>query len=252
MRKFMILAAVVVFGVLAATAFARNTVHTVTSKASVNKAGTKAKPEPFVAYYKYTAVESNGLRAATPVQWSWKWNGVVANQGDKFPICTAQQVDTAQSDSVCPKGSLVATTPAEFLAKLGPESDPSSSVSCNKRVNMYNAGKGKAIWVIVGPAAKCAGVAYLPPVPITLKTSGDTTTFGFTFAENITHPLPGIEGGIVSIDWQYKKLTKKVGGKTIGYLQSTGCGKSKTRTFTYTVKDADGNTTTSAKAGTCK
>jgi hypothetical protein len=233
-------------GIAAATAFAAAE-HTVSSTASKNKTGSKAKPAQFNAKWTYSVSDATGARAPAPNTWAWKWDGVKVD-GSKFPKCTAEKIDAAQSDSVCPKGSLVATAP--FTAKLGPDANPMSSVTCSgKTVRTYNAGANKQAILIVGPGTNCAGIGYLAPATITMKTVGRTTTMTLAFPENITHPLPGIAGGLTDISTSYKPLSKKVGKKTYYYMSSTSC--SSQRKFTFTVTDSTGTTTKTANAGRC-
>lgn len=245
-KKILAVAMTATMGIAAATAFAAAD-HTVSSTASKNRTGSKAKPAQFNATWKYAVADATGARAPAPLKWSWKWDGVRVD-GSKFPKCTAEMIDAAQSDSVCPKGSLVATAP--FTAKLGPENNPMSSVTCSgKTVRTYNAGPNKQAILIVGPGTNCAGIGYLAPAVITMKTVARTTTMTLVFPENITHPLPGIAGGLTDISTSYKPLKKTVGRKTHYYMSSTSC--SSQRKFTFTVVDSTGTTKKTANAGRC-
>lgn len=245
-RKVLAVTVTATMGIAAATAFAAAD-HSVTSKASKNKIGSKSKPVQFNATWDYSVADATGARAPAPLKWSWKWDGVRMD-GSKFPKCTAEMIDAAQSDSVCPKGSLIATAP--FKAKLGPENNVMSSVSCDgKTVRTYNAGPNKQAILIVGPGTSCAGIGYLAPSTITLKTVNRTTTATLVFPENITHPLPGIAGGLTEIQTSYKPIYKRVGKKTYYYMSSTSCRSQ--RKFTFTVTDSTGTTTKTANAGRC-
>ena len=223
------------------------------------KAGTPDKPAAFKdAEWHYTAVGPNASRAPSPDYWVYAWEGVVHN-GKDFPTCTAAEIDAVQSDANCPKKSLVAT--AVFTAKLGPENDTTQSVSCTgKTVNMYNAGKKGITWLVVGPPDNCAGVGYLPPFTATIKNEkglatgkkpGPQTSFvKVTLPPNVKNPLPGIEGGLDSIDVTFKNLKTKVDGKTVYYLASTGCDGE--RDFSFTTVDKEGTHVNEASAGACK
>ena len=52
-----------------------------------------------------------------------------------------------------------------------------------------------------------------------------------TLPENIREPLPGVEGGFVVVNVKYNKVTAKVKGKKVAYLQSI-CKKGTKRSFT--------------------
>ena len=89
----------------------------------------------------------------------------------------------------------------------------------------------------------------LPPIPLTWKKTSSGSQAVFPIPANISHPLPGIEGGFVTLtNVSFKKLTKKVQGKTVGYLQSI-CKKGTTRTFSFTSSDPapQGTVTTTIK-----
>ena len=90
-----------------------------------------------------------------------------------------------------PKKSLVVSGPTEAL--LGPDSDPNSAIECTgKEGRLYNNGDSLTYYV-TGPAADCAGVSYLAPFVVEMKTKGKRTTFSLAFPDNISHPIPGIQ-----------------------------------------------------------
>lgn len=247
-RRTIIAAAVATAMLIAATAAYAATTYTVTSSAPSNVAGSKAKPAAFTPTVEFKGLDATGLRAPTPDSWKWQWNGVTID-GTGFPTCTLAQIDAAQSDSVCPKGSLVAEGPLE--AMLGPEGNTSSNILCTgKSVRFYNAGPKLIAGLLVGPATNCAGVAYLAPFPITLKTSGGSTTTTMVLPKNLSHPLPGVEGSVPSMKLVYKKLSRRSKGKTISYVSSTSCPSK--RTLTWTTRDPTGTHVSTADLGKCK
>jgi hypothetical protein len=242
---------------LATTAYAATT-YSVSATGSP-AAGSKKSPAPFTGGFSMSA--TNGAnRQSTPTSWKWSMEGVVFN-GAGMPTCTAAQIDAAQSDSVCPPGSLIGVAnPAD--GRLGPQTDDSSFVECKgKYINMYNAGPNLQVWLFTGPGDQCAGVGYLPPFNVTLQTQGKTTTSTLVFPDNIAHPLPGIEGSLTQIDTKYINRSVKVKSKSAAssaskkgkkryYMSSVGC--SGTRDFTMTVTDEEGAKTNTTSAGTCR
>jgi hypothetical protein len=232
--------------VLVATAMAAAT-HTVTSAARANKAGSTKSPAKFLANFRYDVTPDGNVRPPSPDSWSWKWNGVQTH-GAAFPKCTAEMIDAAQSNSVCPKGSLFASGPIQGL--VGPDTDPTSNAECNgKKILLYNAGANEATFYVDGPPDGCLGLGYLAPAKVALKTVKGTTTTTLTFPQNLTHPLPGVSSGLSFFDVTFIPLKVKKGKKTTHFMTSSKC--SGQRTFTYTVKDPEGTHVATADAGRC-
>ena len=186
------------------------------------------------------------------MSWEWWWEGVTFN-GGSFPKCTAAQIDAAQSDSVCPKGSLIGSvSPAE--AALGPVSDPTQSLSCKgKTISIYNAGASEVTWFTEGPGEQCAGVGYLAPFTAALKKVGNSTHTTLTWPPNIVQPLHGVEGGFNLTNTTYFKVAGKPKkgkkGKSF-YATSIACKGS--RDFTVIIVDTEGKNTMNTTAGKCK
>ena len=164
------LTAAVAVGVMSMSQAATKTTVTATGSA---KGATPKAPTPFTGSFVYNAFEENpALRAANPITFEWWWDGVQIG-GKGFPTCTAAQIDAAQSDAGCPKGSLVGQVTA-LVAELGPESDRTQKITClGKDVRFYNSGPNSIVWFVVGPGEQCAGVTYLPPFETQLKKVGE-------------------------------------------------------------------------------
>src|SRR3954454_2944390 len=155
-------------GIAAAQTTEPATTYTLKSSAASNKAGSKSRPAAFVPKFSFASDPASGSgRPAAPIAWSWSWNGVAAN-GGSFPKCTVSEIDAAQSDSVCPKGALVADGP--LVAYLGPVGQPENNVNCTgETLRIYNGGKGNTVWFITGSGAQCAGLQYLAPFPVPIR-----------------------------------------------------------------------------------
>ena len=249
MRKSLSAVAVVVgTASVTAVAFAGGTGDTYTTTAKAGSGGSASKPVPVSASFHFDAAGAGGGRPVTPKEVNFIWEGIKEN-GASFPKCTAAEIDVAQSDSVCPKGSLVATGVIEAI--LGPEGNRTSNVGCVKQLKLYNSGKGRTTLFPTGDPSKCAGVGYQPPIDMPWKTVKGARQLRLPFPENISHPLPGIEGAFASLELKLKKMTVKKKGKKIGYLESKGCAKS-TRTFTLTIIPESGqNQVVTTSAGKC-
>ena len=169
------------------------------------------------------------------------------------------------SESVCPPGSLVGKGP-NLVAALGPTGDPSPGVTSpctGKTIDVYNAGPGKATFAIDGPPEQCLTLGFLGAFDVSVTTSGGKSVFRWTQPDNLTHPLPGVTGTLVSGTMDFpqiaaaakvasvaKKKKKKKKKVKHFYLESTGCVPP-TRDFTYTVADEFGTHTNTTSAGNC-
>jgi hypothetical protein len=253
MRKFLFIAVMAAAVAVAGLAYAQDADDTVTLTSSAPSGGKKSKPKPVAPTFSATLSGPGGVRAKTPKTHSWYWTGI-KEYGKYFPKCTADEIDAAQSDSVCDPKALVAE--GTIVAKLGPEGQLEQNTNCNKSLRYYNEGAGKMNLYAYGPAEECAGVGYLPPIPITWKKKGTSSEQVLEFPQNIAHPLPGIEGGFAEFEVTFKNVTKKVklpGIKKkvkIGYLSSVGCkGK---RSFTFTsVPEVGTQNVQTVEAGSC-
>jgi len=237
------------------SAFAQDAADTMSVKSTAVTGGSASKPKAVAPTWSIDVVAARpGERATTPIEHDFSWGGVREN-GKYFKTCTADQMDIAQSDSVCNAKALVAK--GSLVANLGPEGVRGQNVTCMKSFNIYNAGAGKAALFPYGDASKCAGVGYLPPLKLKWVTKGNTSTLRTVFPDNITHPLPGIEGSFSHVDYKFvqRMTTIRKGGKKqkIGYLSSTGCGTAKSRAFTFTSKTPGhpSGAIASAAAGRC-
>lgn len=240
-----------------ATAFALQTTPspvTVTAAATASKGmGTKQAPKGVGAGITTGATTSDGSRPESAKELRSSWAGIVSN-GKHFPKCTVDQIDMMQSDSTCPKGSLVAK--GTLKAVIGPEADfDTPGANCVKEVRVYNAGANQATVLLVGSAADCVGVGYLPPFPATWSKAGGIDggqTLVTPIPSNISHPLPGVLGSTTQLTMNFMKQSVKFKGKKEFYLSSVGCKGGK-RKFTQVVVGDPSNKiyTTKTTAGAC-
>ena len=250
MRKTMIGLALTAAAAVGVVTIAQGaTTITVNSLTASPKAGTKKAPEGFTGGFNFSS-DNGALRQASQVSYEWWWEGVQGGLKG-LPTCTAAQIDAGQTDSVCPKGSLIGNITG-LEARLGPEGDGGVNfIDCKgKDVRFYNGGPSTFVWFVVGPADQCAGVGYLAPFEGQLRKVGKETHFFTALPANIRNPLPGIEGGLTRLPTLFPKVSAKVKGKKQFYLRSTGCKG--TRSFNFQLIDVEGTKTISSSAGKCK
>jgi hypothetical protein len=234
MRKFVVLGLMAVFVAAAVGVAVAQDTDKVVGSSEVAKGGTKKKPKNVGAAHYHADITGavEGQRADTATKLDTEWVGLKTN-GQYFETCTADEIDLAQSDADCPKGSVIASGRIE--AQIGPEADKTVSSLCKKDIKIYNEGAGKVNVFSSGNPADCLGIGYLPPVPGTMKKKGTKLLYSLPIPPNIQTPLPGVSGYFSLIDVTFsKQKVEGAKGKQVTYLQSVGCGKAKKRGFAFT------------------
>jgi hypothetical protein len=251
-RRMLATTAVLGLGLVFASTASAEPVFDVFATATKNKTGSKKKPAPFLGSWGYTVTDGSN-RPPTGYGSRFSFEGVKWD-GKGLPTCTAQEIDIAQSDSVCPKGSLIVeTTALEALA--GPELDPSSYFACRgKTLRVYNSGPTTAAAIVVGPGDQCAGLEYTPPYEWKLSTKNGTTEVAAILPETVVHPLPGIASTGTVATYQFINQKAKVGKgkkkKTKYYFSSTKCKGE--RDFKTEILDEEGSHEFELTVGKCK
>ncbi|HEU4656087.1 MAG TPA: hypothetical protein VFR97_01115 [Capillimicrobium sp.] len=229
MRKLVALVAASTVGVTAAVAVAQSSqtnVYKVSGKAVPAKSASKKKPIPVKLIGGWDVSEQSGLRPAVVNTYSIIFEGGTANT-EFFPKCTAQQINDAQSDSVCPKGSQVGTS--KINAVVGATNNPSdTSIKCDTTGDIYNSGGGRAAIFIEGNPPACATpLATAIDAKFVKGFGGRGTGLEFTVPENLRHPVPGLDLAVTKVSFQLDKRITKVGGKKRGMFEiNQKCPKS--------------------------
>ena len=240
------LAALAVFSVVAVAHAVTNT-YTLSGTVSPSKAGTKKKPTAVAVTFKIGVGEAAGQRPASIKSVEVKIpNGKV--NGKSFPKCTVA-ILTSKGPSGCPKGSEVGS--GEFDSIAGATADPNDkSLPCHATAKAFNAANGHLLLYLTGAPPTCA-ISINKTIDATLKTSGTTTTLKFTIPDDLVHPVPGFDNTPTTITGKVKKLTRKVKGKKVPFIASTGCTGGK---HTITAKVTLENGTVQNASGTvpCK
>jgi hypothetical protein len=244
MRKMRLLAlAVIAVLGLSAVAYAQSGGNEYTVDGSVQKdGGSKKKPKASGYKFAFTIKAPGDTIPKVVKTFNISIEGTRVNT-KVAPACSAQAMDQAQSDAGCPKGSLIGT--GTIGDAVGTSGNPfSSAVYCDLPVKIYNSGNNKAaLWIKTGPPNCLAAVAQ--SVPATWKNSSKGSALIFTVPEGLRHQL-GLDLAVTSASTSFKKITKKIKGKTVGYFESIGC-KDKKRDITATFTDEAGASQTVKK-----
>ncbi len=190
-------------------------------------AGSAAKPSPAGFTEALAAASAQpGLNAAPLVDIKLTLYGLKLDSKD-FPTCSVASIVAAQTDTGCPKGSLVAS--GSIVAAVGPTSLTGPTIPCDPLLHVYNAGGGElTFFFVISGAHQCAGqvTGAAAPYPGTLVPGR-----GGTLIQNT--PLPpdtstdaaniNLYASLTAEHLVWSKATKKVHGKTVSFLSSVGC-----------------------------
>jgi hypothetical protein len=249
--------------VAAASAFAAGSFNTYTAKFSFSpsKAGSKSKPVALAVTQTLGASGTGGNRAGPLTRLTSTMYGLVSD-GKDFPTCSLKTIGNAATgyDKACPKGSLVAQGAVTSL--LGPGNDGTSTgTPCNPYLHVYNSGQGKVtfFFVIIPPKYICATLMTGASAPYsgTVKNVGKNLVLDVPLPPDISTQagnLKGVYASLIHYTLKFSKLTKKVHGKTVGYLSSVACKSGKrpwSQRFTATSYTGSSATQTLSGASKC-
>jgi hypothetical protein len=258
LRKITALAVAGVLAVAASMAFAAQTnTYTVTGKVTPVKVGTKKKPTPVQLYFGYTVAEVDGKRPALIDQYEIFFENGQTNAG-LFPKCSAESIDAAQSDSHCPKGSLMGTGNVEN--KSGSSSDETSqALSCHLDLRLHNGGVvgGEQHFTLYlhgaqdpDPAKNCP-LAVDKAIDAKFVKRSNGTALVFAVDDSLLNPAPGFDNAVVYVESTVNKVTTKVKGKTRGFFESKGkCGSDKKSEISVTFRQRDDGKKSTVKSTT--
>ncbi len=244
----------VIVGVLAlafaSVAYAQNQGTTGNTKTSIRvsglsstKGGTKKKPSQKTKLRLQIVSDtvngqgqpatSTAIKVALPKHWTFN-----SRKWPKKARCSAAKANSAQSTSVCPPGSKVATGVTRVDA-LGGQIKRTLLLSAYM---LTDGNMGAFVETAAGqaPAVKRMEVG---------KVSG--RRWNVKIDKVVQEPVPGIPTGIRTLDFRFRNAKAKVKGKTIGFAQSTGCSGG---SWTFTVQNIyrDGSGTPAKDKVKCK
>ena len=176
--------------------------------------------------------------------------GVKAPNAAYFPKCSVATISAAGGsgkwNTVCPKGSLVATgTVTAALTSPQVNLSATGSSPCTLGLWVYNAGPGKLTFFFTTSPTQCAGLSTGAAAPWT----GNVSQQGKYLVTNVPEPADvsynagnvGLFGSLQTEVLNYHRLTVRHDGKVLPYLESIGCSKH-SRPFTITYTPTESNT----------
>jgi hypothetical protein len=227
--------------------------YTATETFSASAAGSHTHPSPMGFHEVWNAKGLGGHNAAPLTNVVNKIYGMKTNGGE-FPTCTANQINKAGStkgtwNKVCPKGSLIASGPVTSLFVPETSATAQGAPACNPYLSIYNGGNdtqtfffseapfaGSQYTCLGGAVHTGAAAAYTGYITQPSAANHNTWSVKIPQPANVSTSAGGIHGvyaSLIKLDVNYKTLTKKVNGKTIGYADSIGC-KNGTRPYSTT------------------
>ena len=255
MRRVGALAGALLIAAVAATvAFAQgsNNRYAVQGDVTPARSASKAKPLPVELKFSFQVTSATGGRPAPIKTYSIGFYGGTSN-GGPFPKCTAAQINAAQSDRGCPKGSKVGS--GKVINVAGSAADPSdTSIPCNLDLTIYNAGVNRAALYLDGEPPDCViGIHQALDARFVRAFGGKGQALQFDVPANLLHPISGLDNAQSDITSKIDKITKKVKGKRVGYFQITQkCPKSGKVPVEVTFTTEDGSSQKASDDIACK
>src|SRR5215207_6680638 len=197
MRKFTLLfAALIVAGVAAIPAFAATTASTV------------KKPAGTSLFTQVTTTNDDGTQPPPARTTILTYGKEFEFYGENFPKCSKALLD-AQGPTACAKGSQVGTGSSDALLGAAPIK--------NIKVTAFNGGKRKIELYVGAPLQKTIeGVQK--------GGKGKPKTLTFSVPKEAINPVGNTFSSITRFGATIK-ATGKVSGKTVNFVESTGCPK---------------------------
>lgn len=248
--------ALAVMLVFAVAAYAANQ-YTITSSVSPTKSGTKKRPVPISTVFAFQVTDTEGNRPFALDALRISFPGIRFNT-NLFPGCTAASITQRQSDSRCPRGSLIGTGFARNLA--GPENDrsPNRQLNCYLTLRLHNSRRNRMALFVKGgpneadPSRACPiPVSTAIPISIAKQTNGDR--FSFVIPPNLKNPGPGIRNALVQTRLNIALKRRTVNGRRRGMVETIGsCRANGTRPVNVTFDNEGNNDVTQAGSGRCR
>jgi hypothetical protein len=256
MRKVVAVVAALAVGAIAAVAYAQAPAqvnqYKVEGSVTPNQGASKKHPRPVALKFSFQVTEAAGNRPSPIETYSIGFYGGRSN-GGPFPKCTAVQINAAQSDASCPKGSAVGT--AVIKNNAGNSADPSDkSIRCDLSMTIYNAGANRAALYLKGNPPECV-ISISQAIDATYVSAfgGKGQALQFSVPKNLLHPIPGVDNAQVDVTSTIRRITKKVGKKTEGYFQiEQPCPKDRKAPIQVTFTSEAGQSVTAKTDQPCR
>jgi hypothetical protein len=238
--------ATVLIAAAAALAAGQVNAYSVTAATSPTKSGTKHKPVPIALSFDYTVGEKSGLRPSPVKQYKVTFGGLLVTQTG-VPACTATQLNSAQTDAGCPKGSQVGQ--GTVYDTVGPTNDPTSQTSkCTLPVKVYNSGGGHAALWLTG---SCVGTAVHNAIDAQYVQTATKSTLQWTVPPILLHPIPGLDIAVTRVQSTINRRSVGTGAKKTGYYASVGGCKAHKRAVSVTFVSEAGQSSVATTTAKC-
>ena len=267
MRKFAVVAATVVAVLgITAVAYAVTNTYSATSSITPSKSGTAAKPTPVSASLTFHVGEVSNQRPSALKTYSIGLGPGVVPNTNAAPGCSFNAAAGPILPSACKGKAIVGGGSVSALA--GTPSDPTVKLPCYLTVTLVNGTKKNHLniridGVTTGPAGKTCVASQHTSIDASYVKTGTAAKKGggtlpvwairFSVPNALLHP-PGLVVAVVNNVSNVKKISKKIGGVTHGYLETIGCPKApagkRQAVTTFTAENGQSQTTTSSS--TCK
>ena len=232
---------VALIAALGITAVAVAQTNSYSIDAKVPSGGSKKKPKAGGFTFNFTVADQAGANIPQVIQtYSLGIEGSKVNT-NVVPTCAASKAAT--DDSVCSKKALIGT--GSITAVDGSAGQPldSRAADCVLDLRIYNGGKNKATIFVqqkAEPAGNCAGAVPGQAIDAKWTKANGGTALVFTVPEVLRHPVANTDAVVIAVTSKFKKITKTIKHKKVGYFESIGC-KDKSRTVTATFTDEKGD-----------
>jgi hypothetical protein len=257
MRKLLIaVTAMFVLG-LAAVAYAQvvNT-YDVSGSTNPTRAGSSSRPVPVSVRFGYTVGEQQNRRPSPVRKYSIRFAGLRVNT-NAFPRCSASTLEN-RGPSACPSGSAVGSG---FITNAtGSRTDPNDkSITCNAALTVYNSGDNRGVIYVAGspnstnPRTRCA-IELAAPIPARYirASGGQATSLEFNVPPSLLHPLPTLDNAVTSVTSTIRNITRRRGGRRVGYFESIGGCVRNRRNITVTFTPEQGTVARAQELAPCR
>jgi hypothetical protein len=207
--------------------------------------GTAKKPVP-VGWTEVINAASNqsGFNTAPLTDIKTTIYGIKVNS-KAAPTCPISKIAPPNYDKNCPSKSLVASGTVQ--SALGSPSRTGQTIPCDPDLHVYNGGKNTVVFFFTVPTAGACATA----------TTGSAAPYKGTFSKSgknlvLNVPLPpdistnaanlGLYASLQHQNLVWKKITKKIKGKKVGFFSSFAC-KAGRRPYSTKFTDTTNGTT---------
>jgi hypothetical protein len=257
MRKIFLLAALGAVAIAgAAYAATYSNKYTISTKFTPTKSGTTTHPLPIGANVSFNiGTTPSGFRPKVVRTYKTAISGIRENT-NSFPVCSSSRLLTkGQGPSTCQKGSKIGS--GHVIIEYGPTANNAAAYSafCSAGATIYNSGHHHlTLYVVKGSFAGRSGCplpgAYA--ITVTLAKSGSGVVAIYTLPLALRHFPSGFDDALTSGVLNVPVATRKVGTKTVGFLESVKCPANHQRQTAVTFIEENGSSHTATRNFFCK